>query len=83
MTGLLKPPVPVVQVVQVFQVQVVQNTTETPQLQSFEKTVEIPESFPGQDTKTSESLGAAPVRRVCFAETVDVMEVRPLLPAKS
>ena len=52
-------------------------------VQFFEKTVVIPESLFSQDTQTSESLGAAPVRRVCFAETVDVVEFVPPLPAES
>ena len=37
----------------------------------------------GQDTKTSECLGTAPVRHVNFAEIVDVMEVEPPLPDES
>ena len=37
----------------------------------------------GQDTKTSESLGTAPVRHVNFAEIVEVMEVEPPLPDES
>ena len=61
LASLLEPPVPVIQVVPV------------PQVHLFETTVVISESFTGQDTQISENLGAASVRRVCFAEIVEVV----------
>ena len=67
----LVPDVPVVQVVQVLHMQII------------EKIVRTPETLSGQDTKTSESLGTAPVRHVNFAEIVEVMEVEPPLPDES
>ena len=49
----------------------------------MEKIVEIPEIQTNQDTQTFERVGAAPVCRVCFAETLDVVEFVPPLRAES
>ena len=72
--SLLEPPVPDVPIVQAVQV---------PHMQIIEKIVRTQEILSGQDTKTSESLGTAPVRHVNFAEIVEVMEVEPPLPDES
>ena len=61
-------------VVQVPRVQVVEKTVEGPQLQIVEHIVETPETQTIQGTRTYESLGSAPVRRVTQA---GVGEVRP------
>ena len=70
LADLQEPPVPIVQIVQV------------PQVQTIENIVEIPEILSAQGTQTSESLGPAPVRRVRFADTVDIVEFEPPLPAE-
>ena len=58
-------------VVQVLQVQITEDTVETPDIQTV------------QGTQKSENLGTAPVRHVKFAETVEMVEFEPPLPAKS
>ena len=75
--------VPVVQVVEVPRVQVVEKTIEIPQLQIIGEIVEIPEIQTVQCTQTCESLGTAPVREVAPADTVEVVELVPPLPAQS
>ena len=59
---------PIVQVVQVPQVQLTKKIVESSEIQSAD------------DTQTSESLGAAPSRRVTFAATVERVEVGSPLP---
>ena len=71
LADFLEPHVLVVKVVQV------------PQAQLFEQIVEIPDTQTAQGTQTFESLGTAPARRVDLAETVEVMEFAPPLPAES
>ena len=51
-------------VVQVPQIQVVEKKVGIPQLQIVEKTAETPQTQTVQGTRTSESLGNAPVRQV-------------------
>ena len=46
--------------------------TQVPQVQIIEHGVKVQEIQSGQGTPTSERLGTAPVRRVCFAETLDM-----------
>ena len=74
-TTLLEPPVPAVYTVQVCH--------ETPQSQTVEKIVEVPEIRIFQGTRASESLGTAPGRHVAFTEIVEVMEFEPPLSVES
>ena len=61
----------------------VQNTIVTPQSQTIEKIVEIPEIQTIQGARTSESLGTAPCRHVAFSEVVEVVELEPPPSAES
>ena len=54
----------------------VQNTFETPQSQTVEKVVEIPQIRTFQGTRASESLETAPGRHVAFSEMVQVKPKR-------
>ena len=74
LASLLEPPVPDVPVFQVSQV---------PRMLRIEKVVVTPAFLSGQGTHTSESVGTAPVRRVIFSETVEMVEFQPPLPAES
>ena len=65
LSDLLETPVPDVQAAQV------------PHVQFIVKAVVIPEVQSGRDTRTSVSLGAAPVRRVKFAETESPLPAAP------
>ena len=66
---------PVVQIVQFPQVQ-------DPQSKICEKNVETVAFLSGQDTQASVSLGTAPVCHVNFANTLEVVEFEPHLPAE-
>ena len=74
-TTLLEPLVRTVFTVQVCH--------ETPQSQTIEKIVEIPQIRIFQGTRASESFGTAPGRHVAFSEIVEVMEFKPPLSVES
>ena len=61
-----------------------QNTIETPQLQMqfIDTIVHTPVALSFRGTQTSESLGRAPGRHVEFADTLEVVEFKPSLPAE-
>ena len=70
-------------VVQVPHFQVVEKKVGIPQLQIVEKTAETPQTQTVQGTRTSESLGNAPVRQVAQAETVKVDKMGAPVPTES